>query len=173
MVVNAVDTTTVSSAAIIDPMPVRATTHEVVEFLVAIHVTILGGTQIHRAGGKNVCVTSLAVARKAALALSDTTEQDHHGMASFRVKGKIFATVPDPDHLRVMLSEEGIRAAVAEHPGFCEEGYWGARLATVVVTLSAAPAALVKELLSDAWFEKGGGASRKAARKPSRSSSRS
>jgi hypothetical protein len=42
------------------------------------------------------------------------TEEDHHGIASFRVGGKIFATVPDVDHIRVMVDEDEIRAAVAE-----------------------------------------------------------
>ena len=40
-------------------------------------------------------MTTLRRARQLALALPEATEQDHHGMASFRVRGKIFATVPD------------------------------------------------------------------------------
>ena len=86
-----------------------------------------------------------------ALSLPDTTEEPHHDLSSWRVKGKIFATVPDDDHIRVMLAEEEIRAAVSEHPGFCAEVYWGARLAAVVVDLGAAPPEIVAELLSDAW----------------------
>ncbi len=68
-------------------------------------------------------------------------------MASWRVKGKIFATVPDDDHIRVMLAEDDIRAAVAEHPDLCAPMSWGARLACVVVDCRTAPPALVKELL--------------------------
>ena len=37
-------------------------------------------------------------------------------MGSFRVRGKIFATVPDDTHLRVMVDEIEIRAAVAANP---------------------------------------------------------
>jgi hypothetical protein len=43
--------------------------------------------------------------RRVALALPEATEQDHHGMASFRVTGKIFATVPDEQHVRLMVAE--------------------------------------------------------------------
>ena len=34
-------------------------------------------------------------ARRLALALPDTVEQDHHGRPSFRVAGKIIATIWD------------------------------------------------------------------------------
>ncbi len=96
-------------------------------------------------------MTTLAQARKIALELPETSEEPHHDLSSWRVKGKIFATVPDDDHLRLMLAEEEIRAAVAEYPDFCAELYWGARLAAVLVDLSAAPPDVVSELLNDAW----------------------
>ena len=70
-------------------------------------------------------MTTLAQARKLALALPEATEQDHHDMTSFRVRGKIFATVPDDTHLRIMVDEMEIRAAVAENPDACQELYWG------------------------------------------------
>ena len=96
-------------------------------------------------------MTTLSHARAFALALPEATEEDHHGMASYRVAGKIFATVPDDAHLRIMLSEPEIRAAVAEHPRSCAELYWGKRLSCVVVELSRAGAGLVEDLLADAW----------------------
>jgi hypothetical protein len=74
-------------------------------------------------------MTTLAQARALALGLPEATEPDHHGMVSFRVRGKIFATVPDDTHLRVMVDEMEIRAAVAENPNACQEFYWGKRLA--------------------------------------------
>jgi hypothetical protein len=89
-----------------------------------------------------------------ALALPEATEQDHHGMASFRVRGKIFATVPDDDHVRIMAGEAEILAAVAEHPDVCAPNYWGKRLACVVVTTRDAPTQLVQELLTEAWLRK-------------------
>ena len=76
-------------------------------------------------------------------------------MESFRVHGKIFATVPDGHHIRIMLGDDNaILGAVAENPGVCEPFYWGRRLACVLVDLGAAEAVLVQELLSDAWLGK-------------------
>jgi len=92
--------------------------------------------------------------RELAMSLPETTEQDHHGMDSFRVGGKIFATIPDDDHVRAMVDESAILAAVDENPVACEAFYWGKRLACVVVALRAAPPALVKELLIYAWLRK-------------------
>jgi hypothetical protein len=99
-------------------------------------------------------VTTLAQARKIALALPEATEQDHHGMASFRVRGKIFATVPDETHVRVMVDEMEIRAAVAENPRACQEFYWGKRPACDVVDLGTATPVLLKELLTEASTRK-------------------
>ena len=99
-------------------------------------------------------MTTLAQARKLALALPEATEEDHHDMTSFRVRGKIFATAPDDTHLRVMVDEMEIRAPVAENPKACQEFYWGKRLACVVVDLKLANLALVRDLLTDAWIGK-------------------
>jgi hypothetical protein len=89
-----------------------------------------------------------------ALALPETTEEAHHDMSSFRVRGKIFATVPDDAHLRVMVDEVEIRAAVAANPDVCQELYWGKRLAAVEVDLKRAKTLVVKDLLTDAWIRK-------------------
>jgi hypothetical protein len=97
-------------------------------------------------------MSDVGTVRRLAMALPETTEQDHHGMASFRVRGKIFATLPDDDHVRIMLDETEIRSAVAEHPTLCAEHYWGKRLSCVVVTLAATPEALLAELLTEAWL---------------------
>ncbi len=99
-------------------------------------------------------MTTLAQARRLALALPEATEEDHHDITSFRVRGKIFATVPDDTHLRVMVDEMEIRAAVAENPKACQEFYWGKRLACVVVDLKLARLPLVRDLLTDAWIRK-------------------
>ena len=49
-------------------------------------------------------MTSLERARAFALSLPEATEEPHHDMSSFRVRGKIFATVPpDGEHLHVYL----------------------------------------------------------------------
>lgn len=76
-------------------------------------------------------------------------------MASFRVRGKIFATLTaDGAHLHVLLDEWQSRALAAEAPGTFEELRWGRQLRGVRVRLAAAPAARVFELLEDAWRRK-------------------
>jgi hypothetical protein len=92
--------------------------------------------------------------RRAALGLDGAVEQPHHGFPSFRVQGRIFATIPDDEHLHVMLTEEEIRAAAAEWPGWCEEKWWGKRLAAVRIQLPLADPGVVAELVEDAWREK-------------------
>jgi len=87
-----------------------------------------------------------------ALALPETSEADHHGRPSFRVRGRIFATVPDQEHLRIMIDEGGIHAAAAEHPAACQAFSWGTRLAYVVVELAAIAPEQLAGLLSDTWF---------------------
>jgi hypothetical protein len=86
-----------------------------------------------------------------ARSLPEVIEQDHHGIPSFRVRGRIFATVPDEDHLRVMVDEGEIRASVAEDPEAFAELWWGKRLSCVVVDLRRAPDDQVRELLIEAW----------------------
>ena len=97
---------------------------------------------------------AISQVRKLALGLPEAVEQDHHGMPSFRVRGKIFATVPDRDHVRIMVEEDDIRAAVDEDPLACEEVWWGGRLSCVAADLRAVAADLVRGLIVDAWRRK-------------------
>ncbi len=90
-------------------------------------------------------------ARKLALALPEATEQDHHGRPSFRVAGKIFATLWDPGHMNVMVDEPGIRTAVQARPEVCEGVWWGNRLSAVRVSLADVDSEMVADLLADAW----------------------
>ncbi len=92
--------------------------------------------------------------RTMALSLPESTEEDHHGMGSFRVRGRIFATVPDPAHVRVMVDEAEGSAACAEAPAACEPLFWGRRLAGVVVDVRTVPTPLLRELLAEAWRRK-------------------
>jgi hypothetical protein len=87
--------------------------------------------------------------RALCLALDGATERDHHGFPSFRTTRRIFATMPDDGHLRVMLPEEEISAAVAEWP-WCEEQWWGKRLSAVRIVLAECDPDVVAELLQDA-----------------------
>jgi hypothetical protein len=99
-------------------------------------------------------VLSADDARRAALSLPEAVEQDHHGRPSFRIAGKIFATLWDDRHMNVMLDEPGIHTAVEAHPATCAEVMWGKRLAAVRVDLNAADEALLADLLADAWERK-------------------
>ena len=89
--------------------------------------------------------------RRLALALPEATEQDHHGRPSFRVAGRIFATLWAADRCNVMLDEPGILTAVQARPDACSEFWWGKRLRAVQVDLGRADEALLGELLADAW----------------------
>jgi hypothetical protein len=90
--------------------------------------------------------------RRMALALPETTEAPHHDRTSFRVGGRIFATVPpDGDSVNVMLGEEKARAAADDAPGEVELLWWGKRLSGVRIALAGADPALVAELLEEGW----------------------
>jgi SAM-dependent methyltransferase len=92
--------------------------------------------------------------RRLALALPEVVEKDHHGRPSFRVAGRIFATLWDQAHVNVMLDEPGIRTAVQAHPDVCHEVWWGKRLRAVRVDFERADETLIGELLADAWEQK-------------------
>jgi len=93
-------------------------------------------------------------ARRLALALPESVEQDHHGRPSFRVAGKIFATLRDDQHMNLMLDEGGILTAVQSRPVTCAEVWWGKRLAAVRVDLAEADVELLRTLLEEAWETK-------------------
>jgi hypothetical protein len=90
-------------------------------------------------------------ARALALALLEASAQDHHGRPSFRVAGKIFATLCDEHHMNVMLDEPGIHTAVQGRPEACAELWWGKRLSAVQVDLDHVDPNELRHLLADAW----------------------
>ena len=76
-------------------------------------------------------------------------------MTSFRVRGKIFATVPPGgEYLHVFVDEEEIRAAVAEDPAAFEPLLWGTRVRGIRVRIAAASDDRVAELLEESWHRK-------------------
>jgi hypothetical protein len=99
-------------------------------------------------------MVSIDRARALALRLPEAVEQDHHGRPSFRVVGKIFATLWDQTHMNVMLDEPGIRTAAQGHGDMCSEFWWGRRLGALSVDLERATATLLAEWLADAWERK-------------------
>lgn len=56
----------------------------------------------------------IATARRLALALPSATEQDHHGRPSFRVHGRIFATLHSADRRLVIKLSRGDQAMCLE-----------------------------------------------------------
>ena len=93
--------------------------------------------------------------RAFALSLPGTTEEPHFDMSSFRVRGKIFATVPpDGEHLHVFVDEGEVHAAVAEDAAAFEPLMWGQRLRGLRVRVAAAPAPRIAELLEESWRRK-------------------
>ena len=91
--------------------------------------------------------------RRIALALPEAVEQDHHGRPSFRVGGKIFATLWDDRHLNVMLDEPG--SSPPCRPGrACAPSAGGGSAWPRSRSTSRASAELMAELLADAFEHK-------------------
>jgi hypothetical protein len=91
--------------------------------------------------------------RRLALELPETEEADHHGMASFRVGGKILCTIQlDQPRMMVKLDAEDQHNLAEAHPGVVEPvpGYWG-RKGSTFVRYEQADEALVRSLLWMAW----------------------
>jgi len=93
-------------------------------------------------------------ARELALALPGAVAQDHHGRPSFRVSGRIFATLWTDRAMNVMAGAERIRAAAEDRPQVCREFFWGKRLSAVQVDLGRADPELLEDLLDHAWRAK-------------------
>jgi hypothetical protein len=91
--------------------------------------------------------------RRLALELPETVEADHHGMASFRVAGKIVWTIHnDQPRMMVKLDAEDQHNLAAAHPGVIEPvpGYWG-RKGSTFVRYEQADEGLLRMLLWMAW----------------------
>jgi len=96
-----------------------------------------------------------AAARRFTLSLPDVTEQPHFHLASFRVHGRIFVTVPpEQDHIRVFVTGTAREQALAVHPEFVEKLFWGGRVVGVRVNLGYAKAGVVRDLIREAHEEK-------------------
>lgn len=90
--------------------------------------------------------------RQFALALPGATEEPHFHFQSFRVGGKIFATMPPENQLlHVFVPAEEREAVVLAFPEACSELQWGKRLVGVRVELARASRELVEGLLRTAY----------------------
>ena len=93
--------------------------------------------------------------RRYALSLPEVTEQPHFDYSSFRVRGKIFVTVPpDAQHLNVFVDEEQRELALAVHAAFVEKLWWGGKVVGLRVELANADGKAVNELVRQAWARK-------------------
>jgi hypothetical protein len=98
---------------------------------------------------------NIAQARSYALALPRATESPHHKYSSFRVAGKIFATVPpDGEHLHVFVDEVEREYALALSPDAFSKLFWGESAVGLRIVLARAKAPAVKRLLHCAWLRK-------------------
>ena len=93
--------------------------------------------------------------RKFALSLPETSEAPHFNFGSFRVRGKIFVTVPPEDgYIHVFVDEQERLLALAMYPGAIEPLHWGQKTVGVRVNLRKANAAAVRHLVNAAWKTK-------------------
>ncbi|HUC04732.1 MAG TPA: MmcQ/YjbR family DNA-binding protein [Acidimicrobiales bacterium] len=100
-------------------------------------------------------MASAAQVRRLALALPEASEEPHFELTSFRVRGKIFATMPpEGGRVHVFVAPSDVEGYCAEYPAIVEELLWGAKVRGVRVELRSAPAALLRELLTEAWMGK-------------------
>jgi hypothetical protein len=97
----------------------------------------------------------MADVERLALALPEATEEPHFDMRSFRVRGKIFATVPPQGGVvHVFVGEAEARAVAADDPDAFSELWWGKNLRGVRVSVRAAKTPQVRELLEESWRRK-------------------
>ncbi|SDQ53987.1 YjbR protein [Pseudoxanthomonas sp. CF385] len=87
-----------------------------------------------------------------ALSLEAVTEEPHHTYSSFRVRGKIFVTIPPEEtHVHVFLGEEDREQALAMHPASVEKLFWGSKVLGLRVALAKATPGVVRALVTKAY----------------------
>jgi hypothetical protein len=93
--------------------------------------------------------------RRYALSLPEAHEEPHFEYSSFRVRGKIFATVPpDGKHLHVFVGDDEREVALELHAAFLETLIWGGKARGLRVRLSGAAPSVVNQLVRAAWVRK-------------------
>lgn len=93
--------------------------------------------------------------RAIALELPESTEAPHFDMQSFRVGGKIFATMPkDGLQLHVFVDDSAREQWIATYPAAIEKLWWGKKVVGLRVNLSLVDGAIVTSLLQSAWMRK-------------------
>ncbi len=90
-------------------------------------------------------------ARRLALALPGAVELPHFEKASFRVGGRIFATLAAAGRMNVMIDPFEVDGFLSEEPAGCTQLWWGKQLKGVQVTLAEARPEALRALLTSAW----------------------
>jgi len=90
--------------------------------------------------------------RRLALSLPETEEKSHFGKADFRVRNRVFASLPAPDRGVVKLTPEEQRLLAESEPSVFSpvEGGWGLRGWTRI-SLSTADEATLESALRMGW----------------------
>ena len=89
--------------------------------------------------------------RKLALALPEAKEEDHWGRPSFRVRGKIFATLwPKEERAVVKLTRDHQEMLVSTLPGVISTNAWSQHGWTDV-NLKAIDAVTLRSVVTTAW----------------------
>ncbi|MBL6749677.1 MAG: MmcQ/YjbR family DNA-binding protein [Nevskia sp.] len=97
----------------------------------------------------------LATVREFALSLPEAGEAPHFHFNSFRVRGKMFVTVPPGEEVIHVFVPEAIREPIlAAHPDFIEKLLWGGKVVGLRIVLRQATPAVVKRLVRLAWEHK-------------------
>ena len=93
--------------------------------------------------------------RRCAMSWPEAAEQPHFQFTSFRVRGKIFATVPpEQDRLHLFVSDRMREQTLAMHPQWAHKLLWGSKVVGLRIDLAVAAPAVVKQLIGQAWAHK-------------------
>lgn len=93
--------------------------------------------------------------RRLALSFPEVTEEPHFESSSYRIRGRIFATLPpDGMHLHVFVDEPERGLMVAVDPSVYDALRWGKKVVGLRVNVSAARSRDVEELLHAAWKQR-------------------
>jgi len=101
--------------------------------------------------------------RRCALSWPEAVEQPHFDFTSFRVRGRIFATVPPQhDHVHLFVDEAVREQTLAMYPRWAHKLWWGSKVAGLRIELAGAAPEIVESLLEHAWIHKAPAALRRS-----------
>lgn len=95
---------------------------------------------------------TVAKARAIALDLPEVEEKPSHGIPTFRVRGKLFASLREESNtIAIKLDFDDRDALIAGQPAVFYTNDHYRNYPTVLVRLDAVLVAMLRELLDDAW----------------------